>query len=44
MAGVREQVSQTIDQLGRKVLIEEQLHSTATNMLRSRWAANPKQA
>ena len=44
MAGTGEQVSQTADQIGRQVLIEEQLHATATSMVRSRSAAKPKQA
>src|SRR5207244_3242876 len=44
MTGAGEQVSQTVDQLGRHVLVEKQFHATATNMLRSRSAAKAKQA
>ena len=44
VAGIWEQVSQTVDQLGRQIMVEKQFHATATSRLRSRSAAKAKQA
>src|SRR5262249_30247282 len=44
MTGAGEQVGQADNQLGGQILVEEQLHATATSMVRSRSAAKAKQA